>query len=192
MKKLLIFSIVFSFPILALSSAAQVQTVPKVDLSQYIGKWYEIASIPHSFQKQCVRAVTADYRKLENGYIEVINSCETPDGTRSVSEGRAKVVDPLTNAKLKVTFVKLFGWIFSFGGDYWILDLDEDYRYAVVGHPTRKYGWILSRNPNLSMTDLKLISDKLKVQGYDLCSLLMTIQDDSISSRIPLCEYVKP
>lgn len=173
-------------------SFADVTTVPEVNLTQYVGTWYEIASIPHSFQKQCVRGVTAEYKDLGDGVVEVINSCEKQDGSRSVSEGRAKVVDTVSNAKLKVTFVRLGWWVYLFGGDYWVIDLAKDYRYAVVGHPTRKYGWILSRTPVLPMSDLKLIAENLKSQGYDLCGLLMTVQDGGVSSRIPLCEYVKP
>ncbi|MGE5085070.1 MAG: lipocalin family protein [Bacillota bacterium] len=192
MKGSLVFGIFFMFSIFSLKSQAQVTTVPSVDLTRYVGKWYEVASIPHSFQKQCVRGVTAEYKDLGDGLIEVINSCETQNGSRSVSEGRAKVIDNQSKAKLKVTFVKLGGWIFWFGGDYWIIDLDKDYRYAVVGHPTRKYGWILSRTPEISMADLQVISQNLKKQGYDLCSLLMTVQDGGVSSRIPLCEYVRP
>lgn len=190
MKSLWVFGIFFVFSIFSLKSRAEVTTVPAVDLTRYVGKWYEVASIPHSFQKQCVRGVTAEYKDLGEGLIEVINSCETQNGSRSVSAGRAKVVDGTSNAKLRVTFVKLGGWIFWFGGDYWIIDLDKDYRYAVVGHPTRKYGWILSRTPELSRADLQIISQNLKKQGYDLCSLLMTVQERSVSSRIPLCEYI--
>lgn len=170
---------------------ADVTTVPEVNLSRYTGKWFEIASIPHSFQKQCVRGVTAEYRDLGDQGIEVVNSCETQDGSRSMSTGRAKVVDPESNAKLKVTFVKFVWWIYSFGGDYWVIDLDKDYRYAVVGHPTRKYGWILSRTPQLPKDDLQLIAEKLKSQGYDLCSFLTTVQEGGASSRVPLCDGLR-
>jgi len=192
MKSSLVFIIFFLFSIFSFKSQAQVTTVPAVDLTRYVGKWYEVASIPHSFQKQCVRGVTAEYKDLGEGLIEVTNSCETQSGARSVSEGRAKVVDDQSKAKLKVTFVKLGGWIFWLGGDYWVIDLEKDYRYAVVGHPTLKYGWILSRNPEISMSDLQVISQNLKKQGYNLCDFLMTVQEGSVSSRLPLCEYVRP
>ena len=191
MKSSAIFGIFFLFSIFGNRSQAQVTTVSHVDLTRYVGKWYEVASIPHTFQRQCIGGVTAEYKDLGDGLIEVINSCETSNGPRSVSEGRAKVVDPLSNAKLKVTFVKLGGWIFWFGGDYWVIDLDKDYRYAVVGHPTRKYGWILSRAPEISMNDLHVISQNLKKQGYNLCDFLMTVQEGGPSSRVPLCEYVR-
>ncbi|UYL07847.1 lipocalin family protein [Bdellovibrio sp. SKB1291214] len=191
MRSLTALLIFLGFSIFSSFSYADVKTVSKVDLTRYIGKWYEIASIPHSFQKQCVGGVTAEYKDLGNGRVEVVNSCETKDGSRSVSEGQAKVVNTDSNAELKVTFVKLFGWIYAFGGDYWIIDLDKDYRYAVVGHPTRKYGWILSRTPQLDSGDLKNITQNLKDQGYDLCSLMMTVQAGGVTSRSPLCEYMK-
>jgi len=174
----------------AFGAHADVNVVPHVDLTRYVGKWYEIASIPQSFQKQCVAGVTAEYKDLGRNLIQVVNSCETQSGSRSVSEGRAKVVDTESNAKLKVTFVKFIGWIFWFGGDYWIIDLDQNYRYAVIGHPTRKYGWILSREPSLSMTDLSLIASNLKKQGYDLCNFLMTVQAGGATERLPLCQYL--
>lgn len=174
---------------LGFASEAAVQTVPSVDLTRYVGKWYEIAAIPQSFQKQCVANVTAEYTSLKNGQIQVINSCDRKDGTRSVSEGRAKVIDRETNAKLKVTFVKIIDWIFAFGGDYWVIDLEANYKYAVVGHPTLKYGWILSREPALSQADLELISNNLKLQGYDTCQFIMTVQTGGNQQSQPLCKY---
>lgn len=174
----------------ALTSHAEVKTVEHVDLVRYVGRWYEIAAIPQSFQKKCVSNVTANYTSLSNGLIEVQNSCMKSDGGITVAEGRAKVTDPKTNAKLKVTFVKLFKWIFSFGGDYWIIDLEKNYRYAVVGHPTRKYGWILSRDPVLSREDLVHISAGLKSQGYNTCDFLTTIQTGGITQRASLCKYL--
>lgn len=176
--------------LIATAAQAEVQTVDYVDLTRYVGKWYEIASIPQSFQKQCVGNVTADYTSLSNGQIQVINTCTKSDGSVSVAEGRAEIVDPVTNAKLKVTFVKFFDWIFSFGGDYWVIGLENNYRYAVVGHPTRDYGWILSREPEMSKGDLLAVSDILKAQGYDTCKLITTVQKNGISERLPLCQYL--
>jgi apolipoprotein D and lipocalin family protein len=73
----------------------------------------------------------------------------------------ARVVDPTTNAKLKVTF------FWPFAGDYWIIDLADDYRYAVVGHPSREYLWILSRTPTLDDATYRHILDKLRSLGYE-------------------------
>lgn len=176
---------------LSLSRSFAVETVPYVDLTRYVGKWYEIASIPQSFQKQCASNVTAEYTTLPDGKIKVVNSCLTGQGKNSVAEGRAKVVDPQTQAKLKVTFVKFIDWIFAFGGDYWVIDLEANYRYAVVGHPTKKYGWILAREPLLSRTEFLQIADKLKAQGYDTCKFNTTIQEGGLSTSLPLCKYLE-
>ncbi|RYZ68864.1 MAG: hypothetical protein EOP05_15715, partial [Proteobacteria bacterium] len=102
---------------------AEVQPVPSVDLDRYLGQWFQVAAIPQSFQKKCVGHVKAEYSKAEDGLIKVLNSCAEADGSMSNAEGRAKVEDTQTNAELKVTFVKIIDWIFTFGGDYWVIDL---------------------------------------------------------------------
>jgi apolipoprotein D and lipocalin family protein len=173
------------------AAQAAVTTVPLVDLQKYLGKWFEVASIPQKFQKQCVANATAEYSLSDDEKIQVINSCDTEEGLRSVAEGRAKVVDKQTNTKLKVTFVKLIGWIFLFSGDYWILDLAPDYSYALVGHPKSKYAWILSRSPSLPLEVYKQAEKKLRANGYDTCQVLTSVQEHGNQSRVPLCEYVK-
>lgn len=172
-------------------AADPVTTVNSVDLDRYQGRWFEIAAIPQSFQKQCVGQTTAEYKRLPDGFVSVVNSCAKADGSFSVSEGRARVVDAKTNAKLRVTFVKLFDWIFLFGGDYWIIDLGENYEYAVVGHPTRDYGWILSRTPALSPETLQGLASRLEAQGYDTCTLITTPQAGGLTEKRALCEVVQ-
>lgn len=167
---------------------ADVETVPSVDLDRYLGQWYEIAAIPQIFQKQCAGQVTAEYAKADDSLIKVVNSCRKADGSLSSVEGRARVEDAQTRAKLKVTFVKVVDWVFMLGGDYWVIDLAPDYHYAVVGHPSRDYGWILSRTSSLDVNELKEIRARLVLQGYDPCKLLTTIQTGGFSERRPLCE----
>jgi apolipoprotein D and lipocalin family protein len=123
------------------------------------------------FQKGCT-ATTADYSLREDGLIEVINSCrkKTLDGKLKQAKGKAKVVDPATNAKLKVSF---FG---PFWGDYWIIDLDPDYQWAVVGGPKRKYLWILSRTPQMDPALYDEIVSRLPAKGYDPNGLNTTTQ----------------
>lgn len=169
---------------------SNVQTVKHVDLDRYLGTWYEIASIPQSFQKMCVGNTVAEYSFTKNGLVKVLNSCDTKTGARKTAEARAKVIDKESNAKLKVTFVKIFDWVFSFGGNYWILDLAEDYSYAVVGDPSTDYAWILSRTPELSFNDLVSAEKNLAKNGYDTCKVLTSIQDGGFSERKPLCEVV--
>jgi apolipoprotein D and lipocalin family protein len=141
-------------------------TVQKVDLQRYVGLWHEIARIPNRFQKNCDSGTTAQYELREDGRIDVINQCLEEDGSVDRAEGVAKIVDANTNAKLKVSFVSFLGWR-PFWGDYWILGLDDDYQWAIVGSPDRKYGWILARTPELDEDILERIFAILTAQGYD-------------------------
>lgn len=175
---------------LAKDSRPEVQTAPFVELNKYLGKWYEVASIPQSFQKQCVANTTAEYSMADDGMIKVLNSCDTIKGQRDGAEARAKVIDTHTNSKLKVTFVKIINWIFAFGGNYWILDVDSSYSVALIGDPSRQYAWILSRSPELSAAQWVEAEKVYKAQGYDTCKILTSVQTAGISKRLPLCEYI--
>jgi apolipoprotein D and lipocalin family protein len=140
-------------------------TVKYVDLKMYAGLWYEIAKIPNSFQDHCKYGTKAEYILREDGNIDVINSCYDEEGELDLAEGLAKVVDKTSNSKIEVSFVSIFG-IHLFWGDYWIIGLDKNYEYAIVGHPERKYGWILSRTPVLSQDKLDEAFNILTAQGY--------------------------
>jgi len=149
----------------------QLQTVAKVDLTKYVGTWYEIAAYPIRAEKGCT-GVTATYTMREDGEIDVLNRCRqfTLDGPEDVANGRARVTDKASNAKLQVSFFRPF-W-----GDYWVIDLAEDYSYAVVGHPSRDYLWILSRTPEMSEETYSGILKRLKDQGYTLDRLQKMVQ----------------
>ena len=188
MKAIFLFSSLVLTVSIALATSKPVETEKDVDLNLYLGKWYEIASIPQSFQSQCVSNTTAEYSLAEDGLIKIINSCETASGERSVDEGRAKVRDANVTAKLRVTFVKIINWVFTFGGDYWIMKLGDGYSYSVVGHPDRTYAWILSRTPSLSRDQLQAAYMNLKNQGYDTCKLLTSVQGGGFDRRQPLCQ----
>lgn len=190
MRKTLLAAI-YASSFFAVSAQAEVSTVPSVDLQRYLGKWYEVASIPQSFQSHCVGNTTAEYSMAERGRIKVLNSCDKAKGGRSEAEGRAEVVDEKSNSKLKVTFVKIIDWIFAFGGGYWIIDLAPDYSYALVGDPSAKYAWILSRTPALPMETYLRAEAKFRKEGYDTCQILTSVQEGGNSSRIPLCDLVK-
>ncbi|QQS37302.1 MAG: lipocalin family protein [Ignavibacteriales bacterium] len=142
-----------------------VQTVKYVDLKKYVGLWYEISKIPNRFQKQCISNATAKYILDEDGDIKVVNSCVDDENEMDIAEGVAKVVDKKSNAKLEVSFVSFLG-IRPFWGDYWIIGLDDNYNWAVVGTPDRKYGWVLSRTPELADEILLHINNILKENGY--------------------------
>jgi apolipoprotein D and lipocalin family protein len=153
---------------------SKLQTVNKVDLNKYIGLWYEIAKIPNSFQDQCAYGTTAEYKLLEAGEIQVINKCYKSDGEPDVAEGLAKVVDKKTNSKLEVSFFSILGFR-PFWGDYWIIGLDDNYQWAIVGSPNRKYGWILSRTPSLPDETMNKIFSILKDQYYNPDEFEMTM-----------------
>jgi apolipoprotein D and lipocalin family protein len=145
------------------------QVVPSVDFTRYVGKWYEIARLPNRFQRQCASDTTATYTLRPDGKLTVLNTCRTSEGRTKSAKGTARVADGIgPNTKLKVTFF----WPFS--GNYWIIDLDPGYRWAVVGEPDRRYFWILSREPRMNGALYEQILERAKQQGYDLAPLLKT------------------
>lgn len=152
-------------------STPQLQVVSYVDLDRYLGKWYEIARYPHSFEEGCFGA-TAFYEKIEGGGIKVINQCRkgSLEGELDEAIGQATVVDNKTNAKLLVQF------FWPFKGNYWIIDLDKDYQYAIVSEPNRQYLWILSRSPQMEPQTVGMLKEKIREKGFDLAYLEMTPQ----------------
>lgn len=148
------------------TSSEPLAVVASVDLDRYLGRWYEIARLDHSFEKGC-EGVTADYSMREDGLIRVVNTCRkgSPAGEARAAKGRARVVDQTTNAKLEVSF---FG---PFWGDYWIIDLTDDYSRAIVGEPSGRYLWILSRTPMISEESRADAIAQIKAAGYDASAL---------------------
>jgi apolipoprotein D and lipocalin family protein len=144
------------------------ETVPFVNLKKYAGTWYEIARYPNRFQKNCVSDVRATYSLRADGKIGVLNQCVQANGKMKTANGTGKVVDRTGNAKLKVTF------FWPFYGDYWILNLDPDYTFAVVGEQDRKYLWILSRTPEIDSNLYNKILERITRQGYDTTKLIRT------------------
>jgi apolipoprotein D and lipocalin family protein len=181
--------LIISTQLAAQGVSAEVSTVPHVDLSRYAGTWYEVAAIPQFFQRKCIRNTSAEYVLGADGLVQVTNRCDTDSDGTLIANGRARIVDATTNAKLEVTFLKLFGdWRFWAGGDYWVIGLDDGYRWAIVGHPTRKYAWVLSRTAALPDADWARVDAVLNTNGYDRCSLLLSPQSEGLSIKKPLCE----
>jgi len=147
-------------------------TVEFVDLKRYTGLWYEIARYPNNFQKDCFGS-RATYSILDDGTFSVLNECYDSSfkGKLKSVQGKALVADTVTNAKLKVSF------FWPFYGDYWIIDLGRNYDYAVVGHPERKYLWILSRTKVLDKNLYEEILKRLHIRKYDTTKLVPTPQD---------------
>jgi apolipoprotein D and lipocalin family protein len=147
------------------------RTVAHLDLDRYLGTWYDVASFPQRFQRGCT-GTTATYTRRPDGQIDVVNRCRkgSLDGKEVSARGRARVVDRATNAKLEVSFFRPF-W-----GDYWVVDLGPDYEYAVVGHPSREYLWILGRRPVMDEVVYQGILVRLRAQGYEVERLTRTPQ----------------
>ena len=145
------------------------ETVNEVNLDKYSGLWYEYAAFPTTFEKGC-RCTTAEYTKNENGIIEAVNKCQKP-GKFSEIKGKAFVVENSNNTKLKVQF------FWPFKADYWIIDLDKNYEWAVVGNESRKYLWILTRRTFLNQTTYQEIIERLEKKGFNVSKLQKTDQD---------------
>lgn len=145
-----------------------VRPVARVDLARYTGRWYEIAAYPMVFQRQCVGDTTAEYTLRPDGRLGVRNRCRTSTG-HSQADGVAWVEEGSGNARLKVSF------FWPFRADYWVIGLDDDYRWAVIGEPGRRYLWILARTPQLSAADLERARRAAAAQGYDLAPLRTTV-----------------
>jgi len=161
-------------------------TVPSVDLTRYVGVWYEIARLPMWFQRHCIDS-KAIYTMLPDNKIGVHNECVTDSGTLDQVDGVATVVDPTTNARLAVTFDNFFARLTgpSREGNYWIIDLDPDYRIAMVGTPDRRYLWILSRGPHLDDSTYQRLIAKAQALGFPISKLIKAHRppDTSTSCR---------
>jgi lipocalin len=148
-------------------------TVKELDINRYLGTWYEIARFPHSFEKNLV-GVTATYSLRDDGKIQVINEGykNTLDGKRSRAEGKAKIPDKQEPGKLKVAFFLFFY------ADYFVLELDENYQYAMIGSSSDKYFWILSRSPQMDSQTYEMLLEKARKRGYNLEKLIKVPQTD--------------
>jgi lipocalin len=140
--------------------------IQELDINNYLGTWYEIARFPNKFEKDLV-GVTATYSLNDDGKIKVINKGyqKTLNGTPSEAIGKAKIPDPNQPGKLKVSFF----WIFY--ADYFILELDNNYLYALIGSSSSKYLWILCRTPQMESSVYEMLLEKAKKRGYDLTKL---------------------
>lgn len=144
----------------ATTSHPPLPTVPAVDLKRYLGTWHQIALIPNRFQSMCVAETQAEYA-LDDDVIRVTNRCRTASGEIESASGIAKIVEGSHNAKLRVSFFR------PFYGDYWVLALDPDYRWVLIGEPSRRYGWVLARTPTLDKDVLDRLIDRAAELGYD-------------------------
>ncbi len=165
--------------------------VDSVDLDRYAGRWYEVARFPNSFQEDCTGETVAEYERLANGQIRVVNSCRQADGSVKRAEGRARLADrDGPTSRLKVRFAPAFlSFLPMVWGNYWILDLTDDYSAALVGDPGRQYLWVLSRTPVLADTTYHRMVAAAARQGFDVRRLRRSpAATDSLPSAPPAPE----
>lgn len=150
------------------------QPLAQLNLDRYMGQWHEIAHLPLVFQRQCVSDITATYTLTKDGQIRVLNACRTRDGTWDSASGMARPATKGLPGALQVRFAPgWLDWLPWVWADYWVLEVDPDYRWAVVGSPSRKYLWIMSRSPSMSRAQFDAIRARAAMRGYDL-DLLQT------------------
>jgi lipocalin len=152
-----------------------VMPIAGFELDRYLGRWYEIARYPHSFEKN-LQGVTATYSMNDNGMVRVENAGYkySLDGKFKTAIGKAKFAGDETVGHLKVSFFLFFY------GDYIIMDLDEDYQWAVVGSSSPNYLWILSRGPRMDEALYRSLIDKIIDKGYDPDRLQSIEHDEQI------------
>ncbi len=154
--------------------------VPSVDLQRYQGTWHQLALYPNRFQKSCASNTRAQYTPQPGGTVQVVNQCRQADGKEMQVIGQARPAhgaqlsgNQLTPPQLQVRFAPdWLAWLPMVWGDYWVIQLSADYRYAVVGEPKREFLWVLARETQLSPADWITIESKLKEQGYDPARLV--------------------
>jgi len=152
-------------------AAEPVRVVSDMDIDRYAGQWHEIAHLPVSFQKKCVGDITATYSLRSDGRISVLNRCRVDDGGYLQAEGIARAVEG-EPGKLQVRFAPdWLSWLPLVWADYWVIALDPDYQWAMVGEPDRRYLWILSRTPDMPDGQLQALKTRAEAMGYDLAPL---------------------
>jgi lipocalin len=167
-----IFTVFAAFSLVSCSTSKDLPTVTEVDLKRYAGLWYEIARLPNRFENG-LDCVTAQYTLLENGKVEVINQGRKVDKDNEISsiKGSARVPNADFPGRLKVTF------FWPFAGDYYIIALDEEYTHALVGDPSRKFLWILSKNKSLDKEIYENLIDIAADYGFNTESIIKVNQD---------------
>lgn len=172
-----VFSVI-SFLMISLFSSAQTTSfdsspIFSIDLDKYLGKWYEIARLDHSFERG-MDNVTAVYTMRDDGMIDVLNS-GWKNGKFKKAHGKARQPDPVNHpAHLEVSF------FLSFYSDYNVLMLDPDYQVVLVGSKSPKYLWILSKTPEVNDQVLGEYLEEADLRGYDTGALIWVDQSKNL------------
>nr|WP_263770528.1 lipocalin family protein [Propionivibrio soli] len=142
--------------------------IASLDVPRYMGRWYEIAKYPNRFQKKCASDTRAEYSLLADGRVKVLNRCRTASGEPDIAEGVARQVGGKESARLEVRFAPAWlSFLPAVWGDYWVIDLDADYRLVAVSEPKREYLWILARTPEVDQVAYASLLKRLKGRGFD-------------------------
>jgi apolipoprotein D and lipocalin family protein len=157
-----------------------VQTIASLDVPRYMGTWFELAKFPNVFQRKCVGNTRAVYTLNVDNTVQVLNRCRIQDGSTIEALGQAKQMGNATSPVLKVRFApEWLGWLPLVWGDYWVIDLDDQYQLAAVSDAKREYLWVLSRSPKIDQTRYAALLQRLKQQGFDVDKLQVTPQDST-------------
>jgi apolipoprotein D and lipocalin family protein len=183
-SSLLLIGVCALTPSETLAQKGAVSAVSFVDLQRYSGKWFEIARFPHKFQRECVGNTTTTFNTMtDNGQLEILNSCLQKNGKVDQLKGQAKIVDSSTNSKMKFSSSK-------FSNDsYWVVNLDPEYQYAVVGTPDHNFLWILSRTPQMTDATYQQILRNVEKMGFRPSKIVKTPQNVDTLKGAPM---VKP
>ena len=180
MRIVFLFLVLMGSTLGACAQDAQLKPITGFDAQRYMGRWYEIAKYPNTFQARCESGVFADYSLSSDGSVAVENSCTTFAGKAMVAKGLVKFTGDTDTASLKVRFAPAWlSWLPFVWGDYWVIDLDSHYRLAAVGEPSRKYLWILSRDKVVDDQSYARLLDRLEAMGYDTHRLMSSKIDAS-------------
>ena len=176
MKKLLCVSLLgVLLPAGAAEPLPPLAPVAALDVPRYMGDWYEIAKYPNSFQRKCAGFTKASYKLLDGGRVQVTNSCRQNDGATEVATGLARQLGASDSPRLEVRFAPAWLSFLPFvWGDYWVIDLDNEYQLAAVSEPKREYLWILSRTPSMGRALFERLRDDASDRGYPMEKLIMS------------------
>lgn len=174
----------FSRAVHAEGKVEPLQAVPSLDVSRYMGLWYEISKYPNRFQKHCVGDTTATYELRPDATVGVTNRCRTDEGEIDEAIGVARQIGGPESAKLEVRFAPgWLGFLPFVWGDYWVVDLDADYQLVAVSEPSREYLWILSRTPKVETAKRSELLDRLAAMGFDTARLEATPQSAAAAAQ---------
>lgn len=163
--------------VLSLGLQAQpLQSVERLDVPRYMGVWYEVAKFPNWFQRQCVGDTRAEYSVQAPGQLRVLNRCRVASGQFEQAIGEARQIGAEHSPRLQVRFAPAWlSWLPLVWGDYWVIDLEDDYQLVAVSEPRREYLWVLSRTPEVDPQRYARLLQRLRAQGLDTDRLEKTV-----------------